>query len=44
MCWACGNNCRNIREREALIGIAMRKMGLTEAHYLSPLTKDDGRE
>jgi agmatinase len=29
--------------REALTGIAMRKMGLTEAHYLSPLTKDDGR-
>ena len=30
--------------REALTGMAMRKMGLTEKHYLSPLTKDDGRQ
>jgi len=30
--------------REALTGMAMRKMGLTEKHYLSPLTKDDGRK
>lgn len=30
--------------RECLTGIAMRKKGLTEEHYLSPLTVDDGRE
>lgn len=30
--------------REALTGIAMRKMGLTEKHYLSPLTKQDGHD
>ena len=30
--------------REALTGMAIRKMGLTQKHYLSPLTKDDGRE
>ena len=29
--------------RECLVGIAMRKKGLTEKHYLSPLTVDDGR-
>ncbi len=29
--------------RECLVGIAMRKRGLTEAHYLSPTTVDDGR-
>lgn len=29
--------------RECLVGIAMRKKGLTEPHYLSPLTVDDGR-
>jgi agmatinase len=30
--------------RECLTGIAMRKKGLTEKHYLSPLTVSDGRE
>ena len=30
--------------KECLTGIAMRKMGLTEPHYLSPLTVDDGRD
>ena len=30
--------------RECLTGIAMRKMGITEEHYLSPLTSDDGRD
>ena len=30
--------------RECLVGIAMRKKGLTEPHYLSPLTSDDGRK
>ncbi|MEE8147302.1 MAG: agmatinase family protein, partial [Longimicrobiales bacterium] len=30
--------------RQCLVGIAMRKKGLTEKHYLSPLTVDDGRE
>lgn len=30
--------------RECLTGIAMRKQGITEEHYLSPLTVDDGRE
>ena len=29
--------------RECLVGIAMRKRGLTEAHYLSPTTVNDGR-
>jgi len=30
--------------RECLVGIAMRKKGLTAPHYLSPLTEDDGRK
>jgi agmatinase len=30
--------------RECLTGIAMRKKGITEKHYLSPLTVDDGRK
>ena len=30
--------------RECLVGIAMRKKGIDEAHYLSPLTTDDGRD
>jgi agmatinase len=30
--------------REALTGMAMRKMGLTESHYLSPLTKQHGEK
>jgi agmatinase len=30
--------------RECLTGIAMRKKGLTDKHYLNPLTVDDGRE
>ena len=30
--------------RECLTGIAMRKKGIQEAHYLSPLTVDDGRD
>ena len=30
--------------REALTGMAMRKKGITEEHYLSPLTSDDGRD
>lgn len=30
--------------RECMTGIAMRKKGLTEPHYLSPLTVDDGRK
>jgi len=30
--------------RECLTGIAMRKKGIIEKHYLSPLTVDDGRE
>ena len=29
--------------REALTGMAMRKMGLTDKHYLSPTTKSHGR-
>lgn len=29
--------------RECLVGLAMRKKGLTEPHYLSPLTKSHGR-
>jgi arginase family enzyme len=30
--------------RECLVGIAMRKKGITEDHYLSPLTVDDDRK
>ncbi len=30
--------------RECLTGIAMRKKGITEKHYLNPLTVDDGRQ
>jgi agmatinase len=30
--------------RECLVGIAMRKKGITEPHYLSPYTVDDGRD
>jgi agmatinase len=30
--------------RECLVGIAMRKKGITESHYLSPYTVDDGRD
>ena len=30
--------------RECLTGMAMRKMGLTDKHYLSPNTVDDGRK
>ncbi|MFQ5993660.1 MAG: agmatinase family protein [Acidiferrobacterales bacterium] len=30
--------------RECLVGLAMRKKGITEEHYLSPLTVDDGRK
>lgn len=30
--------------KEALTGMAMRKKGLTEKHYLDPLTEDDNRE
>ena len=30
--------------RECLTGIAVRKKGITEADYLSPLTTDDGRD
>ena len=30
--------------RECLVGIAMRKKGLTEKHYLSPKTVDDGKD
>ena len=30
--------------RECLVGIAMRKKGIDERHYLSPLTADDGRQ
>lgn len=29
--------------KECLVGIAMRKMGLTDLHYLSPLTKTPGQ-
>ena len=29
--------------RECLVGLAMRKKGITEEHYLNPLTADDGR-
>ena len=28
--------------RECLVGLAMRKKGITEKNYLSPLTVDDG--
>ena len=35
-------NCNRIL-RECLTGLAMRKMGITEPHYLSPLTVDDGQ-
>ena len=30
--------------RECMTGISMRKKGLTDAHYLSPLSVDDGRD
>ena len=30
--------------KECMTGIAMRKQGLTESHFLSPLTVDDGRD
>jgi agmatinase len=30
--------------QECLTGIAMRKQGITEEHFLSPLTVEDGRE
>ncbi len=30
--------------RECMTGIAMRKKGLTDEHYLSPLSVDDGRD
>lgn len=30
--------------RECLVGIAMRKKGIAEKHFLSPMTVDDGRE
>lgn len=30
--------------RECMTGIAMRKKGLTDPHYLSPLTKRHGRK
>jgi hypothetical protein len=30
--------------RECMTGIAMRRQGITEEHYLSPLTVDDGRD
>ncbi len=30
--------------RECLTGLAMRKKGITEEHYLNPLTVDDGRD
>ena len=29
--------------RECLVGIAMRKKGIDEEHYLNPMTVDDGR-
>ena len=38
-----GLNCNRI-VREALTGIAMRKMGIDAKHYLSPKTVDDGRD
>ena len=36
-------NCNAIL-RQCLNGLAMRKNGLTEPHYLDPLTVDDGQE
>ena len=36
-------NCNRIL-REAMVGIAMRKMGITDPNYLSPLTTDDDRD
>ena len=36
-------NCNRIL-REALTGITMRKKGLTQKQYLSPVTSDDGTE
>lgn len=30
--------------RECLVGIAMRKKGIKEKHYLAPMTVDDGRK
>jgi arginase family enzyme len=36
-------NCDQV-VRECLTGLAMRKKGITEPHYLSPLTSDDGRK
>ncbi len=30
--------------RECMVGIAMRKKGITDKHYLAPLTVDDGRK
>ena len=30
--------------RECLVGIAMRKKGIAEQHFLSPMTVDDGRD
>jgi len=30
--------------RECLVGLAMQKKGITEEHYLSPLTVDDGQK
>jgi hypothetical protein len=30
--------------REALVGIAMRKMGIAEEAHLAPKTVDDGRD
>ena len=30
--------------RECLVGIAMRKKGIEDTHYLSPMTVDDGRD
>ena len=38
-----GLNCNRI-VREALTGIAMRKLGIDAKHYLSPKTEDDGRD
>ena len=36
-------NCNRIL-REALVGMALRKKGITEKDYRSPLTSDDGRD
>ena len=30
--------------RECMTGIAMRKKGITEKHFLSPLTVSDGQD